>query len=340
VARPNVETDTKTDLVTEKKALSSFLRKGVEDSLVELKAVSTNNDPSGGWLVLPQIDTAIRTLVADQSPMRGLAEIQTVTGQEYSRFYSVGGNGAQWVGERDERPQDTDTPQLMKSTFGTSELYAAPVATQQQLDDASTDIAAWLMADAALQFGIAEGDAFLNGDGVNGRPKGLFSYDATTDKDFTRDWGKFQYVATGAASPTDDQLAKALIQLMMTLRRPYKGNARWVMNSTTAIRIRQLQDSNKRFLWAPIGNLVEGEQGTLLGYPVEYDEGYPDIADGNLPVAFGDFKQGYVVVDRLGIRVTRDTISRKGSVVFDTYKRVGGGAGDFNAIKFLKTAAS
>jgi HK97 family phage major capsid protein len=336
-ARPAGGIDTKAALTTEKKAIGTFLRNGDE---VELKALSTDNSAGAGWLVLPQIDTTIRTLVADQSPMRGLAEIQTVSGQEYSRFYSVGGNGAQWVGERDERPQDTDTPQLIKSTYSTSELYAAPVATQQQLDDVSTDIAAWLMADAASQFGIAEGIAFLNGDGVNGRPRGLLTYGTTTEADFDRAWGKFQHIATGAAAPTDDQLAKALITLMMTVRAPYRGNLRWVMNTNTATRIRQLQDANKRFLWAQVGNLLEGEQSMLLGSPVMIDSRFPDIGDGNLPVAFGDFKQGYLIVDRLGIRVNRDITTRKGSVVFDTYKRVGGGAGDFNAIKFIKTAAA
>jgi HK97 family phage major capsid protein len=59
-----------------------------------------------------------------------------------------------------------------------------------------------------------------------------------------------------------------------------------------------------------------------------------------LPIAFGDFRQGYLIVDRQGIRVERDALTQKGRVLFDTYKRVGGGAGDFNAVKFMKVSAS
>ncbi|MNL44465.1 Phage capsid family protein [compost metagenome] len=130
-----------------------------------------------------------------------------------------------------------------------------------------------------------------------------------------------------------------LIRLIGALRRPYKSNARFLMNTNTATIIRSIVDANGRALWAPTGNLIEGIEHPLLGYPVEIDEGMPDIAAGALPIAFGDFRQGYVIVDRQGVRVNRDELTQKGRVVFDVYKRVGGGAGDFNAIKFLKIKA-
>lgn len=112
------------------------------------------------------------------------------------------------------------------------------------------------------------------------------------------------------------------------------------MNSATAIRLRQIVDTTNRYLWAPTGNLIEGVEHPLLGYRVEIDEGMPDIGADATPIAFGDFRQGYVIVDRQGIRPEEDRITQKGRVVFDLYKRVGGGAGDFNAIKFLKIAAA
>jgi HK97 family phage major capsid protein len=112
------------------------------------------------------------------------------------------------------------------------------------------------------------------------------------------------------------------------------------MNSNTAIRLRQIVDDNNRYLWAPTGNLIEGVEHPLLGYRVEIDEGMPDIAANAHSIAFGDFQQGYVIVDRLGVRLEQDVLTQKGRVIFDTYKRVGGGAGDFNAIKFLKIAAA
>jgi HK97 family phage major capsid protein len=73
---------------------------------------------------------------------------------------------------------------------------------------------------------------------------------------------------------------------------------------------------------------------------VSYDDNMPDIAQDEFPIAFGDFREGYVIVDRHGVRINRDELTQKGRVVFDVYKRVGGGAGDFNALKFLKIAAT
>ena len=55
-------------------------------------------------------------------------------------------------------------------------------------------------------------------------------------------------------------------------------------------------------------------------------------------MAFGDFRRGYLIVDRVGIRVLRDPYSSKPYVLFYTTKRVGGGVQDFDAIKLLKFA--
>jgi len=65
----------------------------------------------------------------------------------------------------------------------------------------------------------------------------------------------------------------------------------------------------------------------------------PDIGTDTTPIAFGDFKRGYLIVDRQGIRVLRDPYSAKPYVLFYTTKRVGGGVQDFNAIKLLKLSA-
>lgn len=322
----------------ERKAFASLLRTGLD---TEIKAASSDSDPAGGYFVLPTVDLTIRNLMTDLSPLRGLAEVVTISTDKYERFYSFGKRGAQWVSERDERPQDTERPELKKHTYGVSELYAAPAATRQLLDDAATDITSWLINNATHDFAETEGEAFLDGDGIDGRPRGLLDYGTAPEKDFARAWGKHQYIPAGHASaPTDDNLTSALIKLVSALRKPYKGNAVFFMNSNTAVRLRAIKDSTGRYLWAPTGNLIEGVEHPLLGYRVEIDEGMPDIGANAHPIAFGDFRQGYVIVDRQGVRINRDELTQKGRVVFDVYKRVGGGAGDFNAIKFIKVSAA
>jgi HK97 family phage major capsid protein len=75
---------------------------------------------------------------------------------------------------------------------------------------------------------------------------------------------------------------------------------------------------------------------SLLGYPVSEIETMPDIAADSFSVAFGDFRKGYLIVDRAGVRVLRDPYSAKPYVLFYTTKRVGGGVQNFDAVKLLK----
>lgn len=58
------------------------------------------------------------------------------------------------------------------------------------------------------------------------------------------------------------------------------------------------------------------------------------------PIAFGNFKRGYLITDRTGVRILRDPFTNKPYVHFYSTKRVGGGLVDSNAIKLLKCATS
>ena len=76
-----------------------------------------------------------------------------------------------------------------------------------------------------------------------------------------------------------------------------------------------------------------------MGFAVTEAEDMPDIAAGSASIAFGDFARGYLVVDRIGVRVLRDPYSAKPFVLFYTTKRVGGGVQDFEAIKLMRFQA-
>jgi HK97 family phage major capsid protein len=65
----------------------------------------------------------------------------------------------------------------------------------------------------------------------------------------------------------------------------------------------------------------------------------PAPTAGQMPIAFGDFAAGYIVNDRIGVRVLRDPYSNKPFVMFYATKRVGGGVLDPNAIRVLKVPA-
>ena len=133
--------------------------------------------------------------------------------------------------------------------------------------------------------------------------------------------------------PTTD----VLVDFAYSLTAPYRSGATWLMNSTTAATIAKMKDGQGNYIWRE--GLIAGQPATLLGYPVEIDEGMPSIGAGALPIAFGNFARGYLINDRLGIRTTRDPYTNKPFVFFYTTKRVGAGVLDPNAIRLLKISA-
>ena len=117
----------------------------------------------------------------------------------------------------------------------------------------------------------------------------------------------------------------------------YRQNAQFVMNRRTQAAIRKLKDNDGNYLWQPPAGV--GAKASLLNFAITEAEDMPDIANDSNAIAFGDFKRGYLIVDRLGLRILRDPFSAKPYVLFYTTKRVGGGVQDFDAIKMLQFAA-
>jgi HK97 family phage major capsid protein len=106
------------------------------------------------------------------------------------------------------------------------------------------------------------------------------------------------------------------------------------MNSTTAGAVRKLKDTSGQYLWQP--SLQAGQPPILLGYPVEFWEQVPDIAGGNFPVSFGNFLEGYELIDRSDLRITVDEVTTPGQTKFYVRSRVYGHVRDNNSIKWLR----
>ena len=160
------------------------------------------------------------------------------------------------------------------------------------------------MSEIATEFAKAEGSAFVNGDGVD-KPKGFLTYTTAATSDATRAFGSLQYVASGAAGglPATNPENK-LLDLVHSLRAPYRQGAVWVMNSSTLATIRKFKTADGAFIWTP--GLVTGQPDTLLGYPVVESEDMPDIAANATPIAFGNFQAGYLIAERSETNILRD----------------------------------
>ena len=146
-------------------------------------------------------------------------------------------------------------------------------------------------------------------------------------------------MATGTAGGFDaDAPIDAIIDLVYALKSGYRQNGNFVMNRKTQAAVRKLKDADGQYLWSP--PTQANGRANLFTFPIVEAEDMPDIAANAFAIAFGDFRRGYLVVDRQGVRVLRDPFSAKPYVLFYTTKRVGGGVQDFDAIKLLKFAAS
>src|SRR5581483_402045 len=248
--------------------------------------------------------------------------------------FAVTGAESGWVAETATRPE-TDTPTLAalsEMSFPTMELYAMPAATQALLDDAAVNIDEWIAEEVRDSFAQQEGTAFVTGNGT-AKPRGFLDYTKVAQGSWA--WGSIGFILTGVdgAFPASDPGDK-LIDLVYAVKSGYRANGTFVFNRATQAVIRKMKDGEDNYLWQPAAKA--GDASTLMGFPVAESEDMPNIAADSYSVAFGDFRRGYLIVDRVGIRVLRDPYSQKPYVLFYTTKRVGGGVQDFDAIKLLK----
>lgn len=314
--------------------VEGYLRHGSD---VELKSFSGAVPADGGYALPREIDARIDTLLKGISPIRAIANVVRVGSAGYRKLVTQNGVASGWASETAARP-GTATPAFNEVVPSFGELYANPAATQAMLDDAQFDVEAWLAEEIATEFARAEGSAFVNGDGVD-KPKGFLSYNVATTGDATRPFGTLQYLASGAASDfAASNPQDKLVELVHALRAPYRQGAAWIMSAGTLSRIRKFKDSSGAFIWQ--ASLAAGQPDTLLGYPVVESEDMPEIAANTLPIAFGNFRAGYLVAERSETAILRDPFTNKPYVNFYATKRLGGAVANSQAIKLLKIAAA
>ena len=285
----------------------------------------------GGFLAPTEWDRTITDKLVQISPMRALATVQTISTASFSKLFNQKGTVSGWVGEAAARP-DTATPTFGSLTYTTGEIYANPSATQQMLDDSEVDLESWLAREVEQEFAFQEGVAFLTGNGTN-RPIGMLNYITGGANAATHPYGAITTVNSGAAAALTSD---GILNLIYALPSEFTGNAQFTMNRSTQSAVRKLKDTTNQYLWQP--SLVAGQPATLAGYGITEMAGMPDVGAGLKPIVFGDFKAGYLVIDRVGVRVLRDPFSAKPYVSFYTTKRVGGGLLNPQVLKALNVS--
>lgn len=291
--------------------------------------LNKGTDSEGGYLAPSEWDRTITDKLVEVSPMRQISMIQPSSKSSFKKLFNLRGTASGWVGETAARPE-TGTPAFGEMTFTPGQLYANPAATQDMLDDSEINLETWLAGEVETEFSLQEGLAFIAGNGVN-KPWGFLTFVTGGTAAAINPLGPIALkTAAAAAAIASDEL----VDLVYLLPQSFTQNARWTMNRTTQGVIRKLKDGDGNYLWQP--TFVAGQPPTVLGYPVTEMAGMPDIATAALPIAFGDFNRGYMIIDRTGVRVLRDPFTNKPYVMFYTTKRVGGGVVNPEALKVLQ----
>jgi HK97 family phage major capsid protein len=339
VNRPNVNAHPESKSEGDQR-VEQFLRKGRVDNFdidakaaaadgkgYDIKNIYVGNDPAAGFAVRPSFEGMYDATITEISPFRQNANVISLgTGDAVEYLVNQkGGVGADWEDETSTN-SDTGNPTLSKKRIGTAHLRASVYVSEQQLQDSFINIEQWIMNEAAEDFATTENDAFFNGDGINGKPKGFLTYAAGTS------YGQIEQVSSGAAAgfTTDGILA-----LVGSQKFAYNaGSIFYAKRETIFTDLLTLKDAEDRYYLVP--DWSQGVTFRMLGYPVIDATDMPAVAANALALAFGNFNRGYTIVDRVGMSVLRDPYSNKPFVEFWIRKRVGGDVRTFEAIKIQK----
>lgn len=298
------------------------------------KTLSVGVNSTGGYFVPIDPLRKITERVFETSPMRQIASVITTANEAVTIGIDDEQPSSGWVCEYEERTSTT-TPGLGELEISTHEQWAYPDATQKMIEDAAFNVDNWLEMKIGNRFGRDQNEAFVSGDG-NKKPRGWNTLaEWTNNEKYERNALASLISNTASTFDGDD-----LIDLQSLLLEPYQAGAVWAMHRRIWASTVKLKNTTGDYLINPM-LVFQGTQPQLLGAPVVMmGDMASTIADGGFPVAYGNFHEGYTIVDRIGIRIIRDEITRPGFVKFHARQRVGGDVTDFQALKRLKIKAA
>ena len=263
-------------------------------------------DADGGYLVPDEYDSRLITKLTEENVIRRLGHRLSTSG-DHKINIAASTPAAAWIEEGESLTFGDDT--FDQIILDAHKLHVAVKVTEELLYDSMFDIENYLFDAFGKALANAEEDAFINGDG-NGKPLGILAAAGGAQTGVT--------TASSTAITADE-----VINLVYSLKRPYRKNAVFIMNDQTIAAIRKLKDGNGMYMWQPA--LTAGEPDRLLGYPVHTSQFMPTIAAGAKTIAFGDFSY-YNIGDRgsRSLGELRELFAGNGMVGFLAKERVDG----------------
>ena len=290
-------------------AFMQYVLKGETAAMNQLPQKPQLND--AGFAVAQSMESMISEQVNALSTIRKIASVTQVSSDSLDLAIEDNGSKASWG-------EPTSTTSVLKKYIKAYDVIAQPKVTGKLLEDSEIDVEGYIARKIAESFAMAEDESFLIGDG-NFKPKGMLTLANGTDA------GSIQQI-TGAIS------FEKLMELTASLDTFYSAETSYLMNKSVESQVRFLKDTNDHYIWRP--SQKQGDSNTILGVPV-FTTNYMPNQTGKASILFGNFKQGYQVVERVGVNLLRDPFTEKPFVKFYTLRRVGGDVIDGRALKAL-----
>lgn len=267
-------------------------------------------DSDGGYLVPVEYDKRLIDVLNEENIMRTLGTKITTSG-EHKINIAATKPAAAWIEEGGALSfGDATFDQIYLDAF---KLHVAIKVTEELLYDSAFNLENYIITEFGKALANAEEDAFLNGDG-KGKPLGIFA----------KTGGGQSAGTLTAALKSDD-----LIDLIYSLKRPYRKNASFILNDATLAQVKKLKDNNGQYLWQP--SYQAGEPDRILGYTVRTSAYAPTDA-----IAFGDYRY-YNIGDRgsRSFKQLNELFAGNGMIGFVAKERVDGKLVLPEAVKIL-----
>lgn len=315
-----------------REALQEF-KAGRDRGDLEIRAMATDTQQTGGFLVMPDLSSTVVSRVFETSPIRLVANVEQAGSKSREFLIDDDEAGATWSGERSVATDDT--PDVGLKEIVTHEITSTMKATATMIEDAYLDLASWMQTKGADKISRTENTAFFTGTGIK-QPRGLLTYAAWSSAGvYERD--KIEQIASGGATTLT---ADGLIDTQAALKEAYQAQAVWLMKRATFGSIIKLKGADN-FYFGPM-MLAQGVPTMqLLGRRVMFCDDMQALGTGsNLVCAYGDFGRAYTILDRVGLQVLRDPFTADPYTLFRLRRRTGGDVTSFDAVKLTKLAAS
>tara|TARA_R100001443_G_scaffold487_3_gene1987 strand:+ start:3923 stop:5149 length:1227 start_codon:yes stop_codon:yes gene_type:complete len=310
INRPTSSKDESNAQDEQKRAFDNYLRKGKDAcDPEELKVLTASTDTAGGYLAPPEYVRELTKTILEISPIRSIARVRTTTNRSVQIPERTGSFSAVFVAEQGTRSETTGYATGMRE-IPTHELYALVDISEQELEDSVFNMEQEMSLEFGEQFAKAEGTSFVSGNAV-GKPEGFLTNSE---------------VGTVNSGSGTTLTADGLISLYHEPKAEYAANGTFVFSRSTLAVIRKLKTSSNDYVFQAGNQLAGGMVSTILGAPYVQATDMPAVGSSAKPVAFGDFRRGYMIVDRVNLAILRDpfTQATSGNVRYIARKRIGG----------------